>query len=94
MALDEVLEHHGRSFFMCPEVRFHSLRFLETANEVIVEDMAKGTVAEIMHQTSDCHITHLSIANIEVRLSFAKGFDLLLSQIGDSNAVLKSLMAA
>ena len=79
---------------MCPEVRFHSLRFLETTNEVVVEDMAKRTVTEIMHQTSDCHITHLSIANIEVGLGLAKGFDLLLSQIGNSNAVLKSLMAA
>ena len=72
MVIDQVFKHYSGAFFMSPETLSHSLFLrLHLSDEVVVEDMTKRTVTQIVNEAGKSDIAHFSIRDIEVRLSFS-----------------------
>ena len=78
---------------MCPEVTSLPLCHLETFNEIAVENVTKGSMAEVMDQTCDGHVSNLEVCDLQVWLGVSEDLDLLLSKVSDTNTMLKPSMA-
>ena len=80
---------------MRPKVTCLSLlSHLEALDELAIEHVAEGSMAEVMHQASDRHIADFAVRNLQVRLGISDNFHLLSCQVRDTDTMLKSAMAA
>ena len=95
VVVNQVAEHHGRSFLVRPEVTCLPLiTHLETLDEVAVEHVAERTVTQVVNQTCDGDISNLSVCDAQVGLSLLKNVHLLSGKMCYTDAMLEPTMAS
>ena len=58
---------------MSPEIFFPSLFLsLHLSDEVVVEDMAERTMAQVVNEACKSYISYFSVSNVEVWLRFSQ----------------------
>ena len=79
---------------MCPEISSFSLfSHLETFDKIAIKDMTERSMAQVMHQSSNCHISNLVICDLQVWLCISEDLHLLPGQICDTDTVFEAAMA-